>query len=60
MGNHELDNSTEEGLQADILPCMADSMLRDISELTWGRNKPRKRTTALIRRLPTFSRSFSR
>jgi hypothetical protein len=30
MGNHELDNSTEEGLQADILPCMADSMLRDI------------------------------
>jgi hypothetical protein len=30
MGNHELDNSAEEGLQADILPCMADSMLRDI------------------------------
>lgn len=30
MGNHELDNSAEEGLQADILPCMANSMLRDI------------------------------
>jgi hypothetical protein len=59
MGDHELDNSTEESVQANLLPCMAINLIVALHEADNCRNKPQKHTTDQIHPSRTYCRSSS-